>query len=44
VVTIAEKDATRRQIVGTAHSTNQDGQEVLRARFTGFPAQVRLAR
>jgi 3-hydroxybutyryl-CoA dehydratase len=44
VVTVAEKDAERRIIVGLASGTNQEGLEVLRARFTGFPSQVRLAR
>jgi 3-hydroxybutyryl-CoA dehydratase len=43
-VTIAEKDAERRRMRGTAHFVNQDGLEVLRAQFAGFPAHVRLAR
>jgi hypothetical protein len=30
-------------MVGSARFENQDGAEVLRARFSGFPAQVRLA-
>lgn len=43
-VTVVEKDAARRRAVGTATFTNQDGFEVARARFSGFPGAVRLAR
>ncbi len=43
-VTIAEKDAGKRSAVGVVRCANQDDQEVLRARFAGFPSQVRLAR
>jgi acyl dehydratase len=38
----AERDEHRRRLTGEAIYVNQDGQEVLRARFEGFPAQVRL--
>jgi acyl dehydratase len=43
-VTIAEKDEERRQVKATVDFVNQDGVEVLRASFAGFPSQVRLAR
>jgi acyl dehydratase len=43
-VTMAEKDEARRLIHGTASYVNQEGREVLRARFSGFPSLVRLAR
>lgn len=42
-VTFVEKDDAARRMVGEAHCTNQDGAVVLRARFSGFPSQVRLA-
>ena len=42
-VTIAEKDEKRRRIKATTTFVNQDGTEVLRASFKGFPGQVRLA-
>ena len=42
-VTFSERDDERRRMIGSAHYENQDGAEVLRARFSGFPAQVRLA-
>ena len=43
-VTMTEKDEAKRLIHGTASYVNQDGAEVLRARFSGFPSLVRLAR
>ena len=43
-VTMTEKDEAQRVIRGTASYVNQDGVEVLRARFAGFPSLVRLAR
>jgi 3-hydroxybutyryl-CoA dehydratase len=42
--TFEEKDAEKRLFRATATAVNQDGVEVLRARFSGFPAQVRLAK
>ena len=42
-VTLVEKDEAQRRIIGAASFVNQDGTEVLRGRFSGFPAQVRLA-
>lgn len=44
IVTIAEKDAQARTMTGLARCTNQEGQEVLAGRFSGFPSHVRLAR
>ena len=43
-VTIAEKDEAKRRIVASAAFVNQDGVEMLRARFAGFPGRIRLAR
>ncbi len=43
-VTMAEKDEVGRTVVGSARCVNQDGQEVLLARFSGFPGLIRLAR
>lgn len=43
-VTIAEKDEETRRVTGEADFINQDGVEVLRATFGGFPGQIRLAR
>lgn len=43
-VTIVEKDADKRSVQASADYMNQHGQQVLRATFAGFPAQVRLAR
>jgi 3-hydroxybutyryl-CoA dehydratase len=43
-VTIAEKDEERRRVKATTTFVNQEGVEVLRASFSGFPARVRLAR
>lgn len=42
-ITIVEKDQARRRLTGAATYMNQDGREVVRARFSGFPSQVRLA-
>jgi 3-hydroxybutyryl-CoA dehydratase len=42
--TFDEKDEEQRLFRASATLVNQDGVEVLRARFSGFPAQVRLAR
>jgi 3-hydroxybutyryl-CoA dehydratase len=42
-VTFTEKDETKRMFRASAISVNQDGAEVLRSRFAGFPADVRLA-
>src|SRR5690349_17505031 len=42
-VEFADRDVALRRMAGSAHFENQDGAEVLRARFSGFPAQVRLA-
>ncbi len=43
-VTFTEKDEEKRLFHATASSMNQGGVEVLRSGFSGFPAQVRLAR
>ncbi len=43
-VTIAEKNEEKRRIEATTTFVNQDGVEVLRASFGGFPGRVRLAR
>lgn len=43
-VTFTEKDETQRLFHAEAVSVNQDGVEVLSSQFSGFPAQVRLAR
>ncbi|WIG58617.1 MAG: MaoC family protein [Ktedonobacterales bacterium] len=43
-VTFIAKDAEQRLLTGSARCLNQDGAEVLRGTFNGFPAQVRLAR
>jgi 3-hydroxybutyryl-CoA dehydratase len=43
-VTVADKDEAKRRIVASAGFVNQDGVEVLRARFAGFPGRIRLAR
>jgi 3-hydroxybutyryl-CoA dehydratase len=44
VCTVAEKDEEKRQIVCTVSFTNQDGVEVLKGGFRGFPSNVRLAK
>ena len=43
-VTFTEKDEQKRVCHATAVFVNQHGAEVLHARFSGFPANVRLAR
>lgn len=43
-LTFIAKDPTGRSMTGSARCTNQDGREVLTAIFSGFPADVRLAR
>lgn len=43
-VTIAGKDEEKRRIEATSTFVNQDGIEVLRASFGGFPGRIRLAR
>lgn len=43
-VTVAEKDEERRRMTGEADFVNHDGAQVLRARFSGFPGRVRLAK
>ena len=43
-VTFTEKDEAKRLFLAKATYVNQDGIEVLRATFSGFPANVRLAR
>lgn len=41
-VTFVERDEQRRRFRGEAICANQEGQEVLRGRFSGFPSQIRL--
>ena len=43
-VTITEKDEAKRRVVASANFVNQEGVEVLRASFGGFPGRVRLRR
>ncbi len=43
-VTFTEKDEAKRLFSAHATYVNQDGVEVLRSTFSGFPANVRLAR
>ena len=43
-VSIAEKDEEKRMVRATATYINQDGATVLHSRFSGFPADIRLAR
>ena len=43
-VTIQEKDEEKRLVYASASLVNQDGVEVLKARFSGFPSNIRLAR
>lgn len=43
-VTVTEKDEEKRRVNATAGFVNKDGAEVLRARFSGFPGRIRLAR
>jgi 3-hydroxybutyryl-CoA dehydratase len=44
VVTVMEKDEEKRQFFCAVSYTNQDGAEVLKGSFRGFPSNVRLAR
>ena len=44
VVTVMEKDVEKRQIFCAVSYTNQDGVEVLKGSFRGFPSNVRLAK
>lgn len=41
-VEFADRDPILRRMTGVGRFENQDGVEVLRARFSGFPSQVRL--
>jgi 3-hydroxybutyryl-CoA dehydratase len=41
-VTIVDRDPERMRMEGEASYVNQEGREVLRARFSGLPTQVRL--
>src|SRR5437660_12626192 len=43
-VTFVEKNEEKKLLIATANFVNQDGVEILQASFSGFPAQVRLAR
>ncbi len=43
-VTVLEKDEPRRRVDCGADFVNGEGAQVLRARFAGFPGQIRLAR
>jgi len=43
-VTFTEKDLEKLLFHATGSFVNQHGEEVLRARFSGFPSHVRLAR
>ncbi len=43
-ITFIEKDEEKRRMVGLCIYKNQEGKEVLRGRFSGFPGQIRLAR
>lgn len=43
-VTIEEKDEEKRHVRARAGFVNQDGAQVLRASFGGFPGRMRLAR
>jgi len=44
ICTVVEKDEANRQIGCTVEYFNQDGIEVLKGSFRGFPGNVRLAR
>lgn len=44
ISTVIEKDEARRRIACAVTFVNQDGVEVLRGSFRGFPSLVRLAR
>ena len=41
-VTFVSRDEAGRRFVGEASYVNQDGREVLKGRFSGFPSQIRL--
>ena len=43
-VTVLEKDEPRRRVECGVDFVNGKGSQVLRARFAGFPGQIRLAR
>jgi len=43
-VTVREKDEEKRQVFCSVDYTNQDGIEVLKGSFRGFPSNVRLAK
>ena len=43
-MTVTEKEDQKRLVVCEARYVNQSGAEALRARFHGFPADIRLAR
>ncbi len=43
-MTVTSKDEVKRRVSGDVLYVNQDGIEVLRAEFSGFPSQIRLAR
>jgi 3-hydroxybutyryl-CoA dehydratase len=43
-VTFVEKNEEKKLLIAAASFVNQDGVEILQAGFSGFPAQVRLAR
>lgn len=43
-VTVVEKDEEKRQVSCVVTYTNQDGVEVLKGSFRGFPGRVRLAK
>lgn len=44
VVTIAEKDESKRLVRASATFTDQHGNDVLKCTFAGFPSNVRLVR
>jgi 3-hydroxybutyryl-CoA dehydratase len=43
-VTVVEKDEAQRTLTSAVTCVNQEGRQVLAGRFSGFPADVRLAR
>jgi 3-hydroxybutyryl-CoA dehydratase len=43
-VTVLEKDESRRRVECGADFVNENGAQVIRARFSGFPGRVRLSR
>lgn len=42
VVKVQEKDESRKRLLCTARMTNQQGEVVIQAQFSGFPTQARL--